>query len=220
MKRYAPFIIVLFIALITVGTAAMFYQSKRQALAAAPKKQIADQSEGGHVRGPAKAPVTLEEFGDFQCPPCGALAEPLRQIEKDYGAKLRVIFRHFPFAIHEHAQAAACAAEAAGSQGHFWEMHDLLYGEQGAWSKAPDAENLFESYASMLRLDIGRFNKDRQNEDTKARVGADQKHGADMGVKNTPTIFINGHQLPPASLSPDGLRKAIDDALAQTPAAH
>ncbi|MBV9009630.1 MAG: thioredoxin domain-containing protein [Verrucomicrobia bacterium] len=222
MKRYLPFIIVAAVALLTVGAAAMLYNSKRKsssALAASSPAQTEESSKSAtaHVRGAADAPVTLEEFGDFQCPPCGQMAGPLRQIEKEYGKKLRVIFYNFPFDIHQHARAAAYAAEAAGLQGHFWEMHDLLYREQAAWSNAPDAERLFESYATMLGLDIGRFRQDVQSEAVKQRVTADQQLGASRGVKNTPTIFVNKHQLPPTSLGGSGVRQAIDHALAQIP---
>ena len=177
-----------------------------------------EKAESAHVRGLANAPVTLEEYGDFQCPPCGALSGSLLQIEKDYGPRLRVIFHHFPFAVHQHAHAAACAAEAAGLQGRFWQMHDLLYREQAEWSKAPEAEKLFESYARLLGLKIEQFNKDVQSAAVQERVASDQKRGQELGVKNTPTLFINNRELPPTSLNPNGIRAAIDEALKQIPA--
>jgi protein-disulfide isomerase len=173
----------------------------------------AHANEAVHARGSADAPVTLEEFGDFQCPPCGRLAGPLQEIENDYGARLRVIFRNFPFAIHEHAREAACAAEAAGLQGHFWEMHDLLYREQGNWSKTKDVQPLFTSYAGTLGLNLDRFKTDMSSEQVKEKVESDQKRGEAIGVKNTPTIFINNESVPPTSLNPTALRGAIDAAL-------
>jgi Na+:H+ antiporter, NhaA family len=220
VKRYAPFIIVGIVALVTIGAGAMLYQSKAKPPITVAKEQFAPEEKSAHVRGPADAPVTLEEYGDFQCPPCGALAGPLREIEREFGRKMRVIFRNFPFDVHQHARAAACAAEAAGLQGHFWEMHDLLYREQAAWSKAPDVQQLFESYAAMLRLDVPRFTKDAASAETKERVAADQERGSSLGVKKTPTIFVNNRELPPTSLNPDGVRKAINAALAQIPAGH
>jgi len=170
------------------------------------------------VRGPAKASATLEEFGDFQCPPCGMMSGSLLEIEKDYGPKLRVIFRNFPFPNHQHALEAAYAAEAAGLQGHYWEMHDLLYKEQANWSKAADAKQLFVAYAKMLGLDVSRFEKDIAGPTVQARVVADQNRGKSLGVNATPTIFINNREVPPKSLSPAALRAAIDEALRERPA--
>lgn len=208
------------VALITVAAATALYRAKRPAPGSISKEKplTTEKPESTHARGSASAPVTLEEFGDFQCPPCGALAGPLLEIEKGYGPKLRVIFRNFPFDIHEHAREAACAAEAAGAQGRFWQMHDLLYREQATWSKAADAREMFESYARLLGLDIERFKKDMDSGATQERVAADQKRGNDLGVKNTPTIFINNRQLPTTSLNPNGVRAAIDEALRQAPA--
>lgn len=193
----------------------MLYRAKMPRTTRTPNGTASpsDRAEDVHVRGAADAPVTLEEYGDFQCPPCGRLAEPLQQIEKDYGPRLRVIFRNFPFTIHEHAFEAAHAAEAAGLQGHFWEMHDLLYREQAAWAKSKDAESLFEGYAGMIHLDVPRFKKDMASERVKEKVEADQKRGQALGVKNTPTIFINKQEVPPTSLNPTALRAAIDAAL-------
>jgi protein-disulfide isomerase len=170
-----------------------------------------------HVRGDAKAPVTLEEFGDFQCPPCGKMSELIHQLEKEYGSKLRVIFRQFPLAMHAHAREAALASEAAHLQGRFWEMHDLLYREQAAWSKAADVPALLNSYAGTVGLDLERFKKDMQNPEVSARIKADQEHGKSRGVESTPTIFINNTVLPPTSLNPAGLHTAIDTALKEKP---
>src|SRR5437899_3334453 len=158
MRRYIPFVIVGTVALLALGSGTMLYRAKRPAVLAIPKDRGADKkSESAHALGPAKAPVTLEEFGDFQCPPCGLLSDPINQLEKDYHNRLRVIFRHFPLATHQHAHEAALAAEAADVQGRFWEMHDLLYHEQAVWSKSTDARTLFNSYAGMLGLKVEQF---------------------------------------------------------------
>ena len=193
----------------------MLYRAKRPPTASLPKGATLPNNPGEevHVRGSANAAVTLEEYGDFQCPPCGRLAEPLQQIEKDYGSRLRVIFRNFPFPIHEHAHAAAYAAEAAGLQGHFWEMHDLLYREQAKWAKTKDVQQLFTSYAGMLGLNLDRFKKDMSSEKVKEKVESDRKRGEALGVKNTPTIFINNESVPPTSLNPTAIRAAIDAAM-------
>jgi protein-disulfide isomerase len=193
----------------------MLYRAKRATPVTISKEKAVgkESKENVHVRGPANAAVTLEEFGDFQCPPCGGLEAPLQQIEHDYASSLRVIFRNFPFTIHEHAHEAAYAAEAAGLQGRFWEMHDLLYREQAVWAKTKDAQSLFNSYAGMIGLNLERFKKDVGSEQVKAKVESDRKRGEALGVKNTPTIFINNQLIPPTSLNPTALRAAVDDAV-------
>lgn len=219
MKRWLPFIIVAVVALLALAGGAILYRStKATALTLSKEQAIASAAEAGHVRGPAKAPVTIEEFGDFQCPPCAKLSEPLHQVERDFHKNVRVIFRQFPLVTHQHARAAAFAAEAAGLQGRFWEMHDHLYREQESWSKAPAPEELFISYAKMHGLDTVRFRKDMADEKVKARVAADQKRAADLGVTVTPTVFVNGKSLHGPDLSPQGLRAAVESALAEIPA--
>jgi protein-disulfide isomerase len=215
LKRFLPFIIVAVVGLVTVGAGIMLYRAKRPVPVAISKEKAVGKEgpEKVHARGPADAAVTLEEFGDFQCPPCGGLEGPLQQIERDYASSLRVIFRHFPFPIHEHAHAAAYAAEAAGLQGRFWEMHDLLYREQAVWAKTKDAQSLFNSYAGMIGLNLERFKKDVGGELVKAKVESDRKRGEALGVKNTPTIFINNQSVPPTSLNPTALRAAVDAAV-------
>jgi protein-disulfide isomerase len=215
LKRILPFVIVALVGFITVGAATMLYRAKRPSTVSISKEKRAETErlESMHVRGPAQAPVTLEEFGDFQCPPCGMISGPLLEIEKDYGPKLRVIFRNFPFPNHEHALEAAYAAEAAGLQGHYWEMHDLLYREQANWSHAPDAKQLFVSYANILGLEMDRFETDIAGSTVKARVAADQERGKSLGVTATPSIFVNNEGVPPKSLNPTALRAAIDEAL-------
>src|SRR5919204_3227402 len=173
MKRYLPFIIVAVVALATLGSGAMLYRAKLPHSLTIPEdKSISRKgdAESMHIRGNANAPVTLEEFGDFECPPCGSIAGFLDELVKEYDPHLRIVFRNLPLQMHQHARDAALAAEAAGLQGRFWEMHDTLYREQEAWSKAPNARELFESYAGTIGLDLDKFKKDMDGEKTKARV--------------------------------------------------
>jgi protein-disulfide isomerase len=208
------------VALVTLASATMLYRAKRLPAPGRGEERDTNRTQSKleragpiHLRGNPNAPVTLEEFGDFQCPPCGGLAGVIKQIEQDYGDRLCVIFNHFPLPTHLHAREAALAAEAAGMQDRFWEMHDLLYREQSVWSTAADARALFSSYAGLLGLNIDRFNKDMESEKAKARIASDQKRGATLGVTNTPTIFINDNALAPASLSASGLRAGIKRAI-------
>src|SRR5947199_3063998 len=217
MKRFLPFIIVAVVGFVTLGAGVILYRAKRPQTATIPKAMAAskERAEEVHVRGSANAAVTLEEFGDFQCPPCGALEGPLRQIERDYASSLRVIFRNFPFTNHEHAHEAAYAAEAAGLQGRFWEMHDLLYREQSVWAKSSDVQSLFDAYAGMIGLNLERFKKDVSGEQVKAKVERDRKRGEALGVRNTPTIVINDESITRTSLNPTALRAAVDAAVKQ-----
>jgi protein-disulfide isomerase len=155
----------------------------------------------------------LEEFADFQCPACARTTlDMIRPLETDYGSRLRVVFWHFPLPNHKHGRDAALAAEAASLQGRFWEMHDLLYENQRAWSDVDDARPLFDEYAAKLHLDVERFKKDFASDEVAARVDRQKEQGVSRGVQNTPTIFINNQPVTPP-FSPERLREAIDTAL-------
>jgi protein-disulfide isomerase len=216
MKRRLPFVIVAAVALATIGSGAMLYRAKRPQLQAIPETLSAKSSaESAHVRGNPDAPVTLEEFADFQCPPCGNFAGFGEELLKEYDSRLRIVFRNFPLALHEHAREAALAAEAAGLQGRFWEMHDVLYREQAIWSKAPNARELFESYAGTIGLNLDQFRKDIDGEKVRERVDADHARGESLGIKVTPTLFINNQPVDPKDKNPGGVRAAINAALEQ-----
>ena len=220
MRRYLPFAIVSAIALATISSATILYRAKRKPALVMSKNGSAAETAGDiHASGNPNAPVTLEEFGDFQCPPCAMLSEPINQFEKDYRPNLRVVFHNFPLPVHAHAREAALVAEAAGFQGHFWEMHDLLYREQAIWSKAVDVRTLFNAYAGMLNLDVERFKKDMDGEQVSERVIADQKQGASLGVQKTPTIFLNNRAVEPESLNPAALRAQVVEAVKAKPSA-
>ena len=218
MKRRLPFVIVAAVALATIGSGAMLYRAKRPQLQAIPEKLSArSNAESAHVRGNPDAPVTLEEFADFQCPPCGSFAGFGEELLKEYDSRLRIVFRNFPLALHEHAREAALAAEAAGLQGHFWEMHDVLYLEQANWSKAPNARELFESYAETIGLNLDQFRKDMDGEKARERVDGDHARGESLGIKVTPTLFINNQPVDQKDKNPEGVRAAINAALEQKP---
>jgi protein-disulfide isomerase len=215
MKRRLPFVIVALVAFLTVGGGALLYRAKQLPVLTIPENRIVPGMDDRviYVRGNPKAPVTLEEFGDFECPFCSRFSDVIKQMEQDFGNRLRMIFRNFPLPAHQHAREAALAAESAGLQGRFWEMHDLLYQEQAVWSKAADVRELFSTYAGRLGLNVERFKKDMESEQIKARVAFDEKLGHGLGIEITPTIFINNRALPTTSLNPVGLRAAINDAM-------
>ena len=218
MKRYLPFIIIAAVALGAIGAGAALYRTKQQRLAAATAITAHDPAgakpgaKPAHIRGSSKAEVTIEEFADFQCPPCAGLSPLVKQMEQKYGERLRVVFRHYPLANHINAVPAALAAEAAGLQGKFWEMHDHLFKNQAGWSKADNPRAIFAGYAAALGLDTERWAKDMENEKLKARVTADQERATSLGVSRTPSLFINGKSIAPDLFSPTGLQAAIDAA--------
>jgi protein-disulfide isomerase len=145
--------------------------------------------ERDHVSGPADAPVTLVEYGDFECPYCGQAEPVVRELLRDFG-DVRYVWRHLPLNdVHPRAQLAAEAAEAAAGQGAFWEMHDLLLGNQGAL-RLPD----LIGYAEQLGLDIERFTNALRAHAGAARVAEDVDSADLSGVSGTPTFFINGRR--------------------------
>lgn len=220
MKRYLPFGIIAGVLLIAIVAGLLLFRSAQQPAPMTtlppltPAAPVADFP--AHIRGNVNAPITLEEYGDYQCPPCGAIFPELKKIEEEYGARVRFIFRHFPLTRpHPHALLAAHAAEAAGFQNRFWEMHDLLYGNQQTWSKATDARPIFIDYARRINLDIDRFVRDLDGPQADARVVADFQRGQAAGVTGTPTIFINGRQLRQDMTTGQGIRAAINYLLGQ-----
>lgn len=141
-----------------------------------------------HIQGPADAPATLVEYGDFECPHCRQAYPIVKQIRNRMGPRLRFAFRNFPLTeLHPHAQHAAEVAEAAGAQGKFWEMHDRLFERQFAL----DDEHLI-AYAAELGLDGGRVARELAARTYKSRVRDDFMSGVRSGVNGTPTFFING----------------------------
>jgi protein-disulfide isomerase len=145
-------------------------------------------NDGDHVHGPASAEYTLVEYGDYECPDCGRLFGIIGDLQATLGQRLRIVYRHYPLSgIHPHAQEAGEAAEAAGAQGRFWEMHDLLFQNQNALKH----KNLL-AYAERLSLDMDQFRGDLKGEVYQDRVREDFRRGVQNGVYGTPGLFLNG----------------------------
>jgi protein-disulfide isomerase len=141
-----------------------------------------------HAVGPDDAPVTLVEYGDYECPYCGMAYLIVKSAQKELGKQLRFVFRNFPLAeAHPHARLAAQAAEAAAAQGKFWEMHDLLFEHQGAL----EADDII-GYAKSLGLDTAQFARDLEDSKHAKRIRDDFRSGVRSGVNGTPTFFVNG----------------------------
>lgn len=156
--------------------------------------------------------VQVVEFGDFQCPACGQAYPDVKKLKEEFKDKITFVFRNFPLSsIHPNAQLAAEAAEAAGSQGKFWEMHDKLFETQSQWSSLGDPTSIFVQYAGELKLDVDRFTSDITSRANKERISDDQSDGYAVGVSGTPTFFINGKRQ--SDFSYDALKSAIEAEL-------
>jgi protein-disulfide isomerase len=144
-------------------------------------------SERDHIRGRVDAPLTLLEYGDYECDYCGRAYAVVRAVREHFGERLRFAFRNFPHSsIHPHASVAAQAAETAAAQGKFWEMHDLLYNHQTELAAAD-----LTHYALQIGLELYHFESDMGAETFATRVAADHQGGVESGVRRTPTFFIN-----------------------------
>lgn len=153
-------------------------------------------SKTDHVRGAADGKVTLVEFGDFQCPACAAYEPIIRQVTEDNKTVLKVVYKHFPLTqIHQNALISAKAAEAAGVQGKFWEMHDILYDKQAEWSTGLTARDMIMGYAAELKLDTKKFSDDLNSKAIEDKIFAEAKEGTTLGVQGTPTFFLNGKKI-------------------------
>ena len=145
-------------------------------------------SKSDHIAGPDDAPVTLVEYGDYECPYCGMAYPVVKRAQSELGKQLRFVFRNFPLSeAHPHAQIAAQAAEAAGAQGRFWEMHDTIFEHQDAL----EVKDLL-GYAASLGLDADQIARDLEAGTYVKRVRDDFRSGVKSGVNGTPTFFVNG----------------------------
>jgi protein-disulfide isomerase len=176
-------------------------------MASEPTALAVAVTERDHVRGKFDAPLTLLEYGDYECPYCGRASPIVNELRVHLGDRLRLIFRHFPQnSVHPHASVAAQAAESAGAQGNFWEMHDLLFEHQDDLANAD-----LDHYALRIGLEIYQFETDMSSGRFAKRVRDDAESGEDSGVKGTPTFFINDKRYT-GPLDLGALKAALEDA--------
>lgn len=189
---------IVFIAVCALVLGGLAFLSKKDAVdvGGTDATNIIDSTDtaiGDHVYGNKDAKVMLVEYGDFQCPACGAAYPKLKTIKEDRKGSIAFIFRNFPLtAIHPNALAAAAVAEAAGLQGKFWEMHDKLYENQESWAgaAADQRDDLFASYAKELNLDLDQYRADIVSKKVTEKISRDQALGRKMKVDSTPSIYI------------------------------
>jgi len=153
-------------------------------------------SESDWVKGAKTQKIVLIEYSDFQCPACGAYYPVIKQVVEEFGENIAFVYRHFPLRqIHKNAELAAQAAEAAGKQNKFWEMHDMIFENQKEWSNERNAKEFFVRYASALDLNKEQFAADFGSKEIKNKINADYQSGLRFNVNATPTFFLNGEKL-------------------------
>lgn len=180
------------------------------------KEEVLQINDQDHVRGNPDSKVTLIEYGDFQCPFCGAVFPIADATYNQYKDRVRFVFRHFPIvSAHPNAMVAHRAAEAAGKQGKFYEMHDLLYQRQQIWSQGSDAAGIIHSFAEELGLDIAQYDADFAASTTLDSINAQLKAAETIEVTGTPTFFVNDQKLDRTPSSPEELGALLDTALAE-----
>lgn len=199
---------ILVIFAVIIGVAAFLFLTR-------PADNTEQGTPSSHMVGSNADKVTLIEYGDFQCPACGQYYPVLKQVKETYGDRITFQFRHFPLeSIHINARAGSRAAEAAGLQGKFWEMHDILFERQASWQSTNDPMNTFVAYAQEIGVpDIEKFREDYRSSAVNAVINADLNEGRSIGASSTPTFVLNGKKLddnPPAMLE---AFKAIIDPL-------
>lgn len=169
-----------------------------------------------HVRGSVNGKVTIVEFGDFQCPACGAYDPIVREAIEKNKNDVKFVFKNFPLTqIHRNALIASKAVESAGLQGKYWEMHDLLYDKQEEWSNSMNAKDVLANYAKILSLDVNKFVTDLENKSIEENIFNEYKEGIKLGVQGTPTFFLNGRKIDnPRNV--EDFDKLIKEELAKT----
>ena len=176
---------------------------------------VSNSAPSNHVEGDGKKNVTLIEYGDYQCPACGAYYPIVNQVYAKYKTDIHFQFRNFPLtSIHQHAFEGSRAAEAADKQGKFWEMHDILYENQTSWSAMSDPTPAFEAYAGQLSLNVAKFKDDFKSSAINDLINADIKAGTDLGANSTPTFVLQGKKIASNPRSVDEFYKLIDKAIA------
>ena len=164
----------------------------------AASSQTGDIEEHVYPSSNKNAKVVLIEYGDFQCPACSTMSPKVKALSEEYGEKITIIYRNFPLSIHPNALSAAAAAEAAGLQGKYWEMHDLLYEKQTEWGSANATERteFYKKYAKEVGVkDEEKFIEDMKSSNISKKIAFDKALGVDAKITGTPSFFLNGEEI-------------------------
>ncbi len=223
MNKEAKILIAIAVAVVIGGILLAIFANPQPTAPGAAVDEKSLIRDNSHMTKSPNAKVNLVEFGDFECPGCAAASPRVKEIVEFYkdNPDVNFVFRNFPLdTIHKNAHIGAEAAEAAGKQGKYWEMHHLLYEQQNEWSKAADPLEILVGYATSLGLNGDEFRQAVSQRLFAEIIKADQDDGKAVGVNSTPSFFLNGVRVEtPAVPTVDELKKKIDEALAGTPAA-
>ena len=205
MKKYFWYIVCLVCIVCVVGISMI--------VSAMAQKANEGIVVSAHIKGAASPKAVLTEYSDFQCPACGQFYPVVKKLMDTYGAELQLEYKHFPLStVHQHAIVAAKAAEAAGQQGQFWQMHDILFLHQRDWENATNVEDLFTTYAGQIGLNVDQYKKDFHAPDITTKIDADQKSGTAARIDSTPTFFINGEKISPNPVTYAEFQRLIEAA--------
>ncbi len=214
MKKDIKFILFPLLAIIIFGGALFFFNKNKEdeaSMAAANQApQLSTERDGAYFKGPANAKVTVVEFFDPECEGCAAFHPILQKIVSEYPDDVKLVARYMLY--HGNSHEAALALEGAGKQGKFWEMYNFMLERQNEWSHRKEpVRDIFSKFASELKLDLTEFNKAYDDITFRATLAKDVSEGQQLGVRGTPTFFINGKIL--MNLSQQDLKAAIESAL-------
>lgn len=191
--------LMLIVLALAAATGAAFYLTRENSQPpedSSVRDLTSDSANPSTARGPSDAPLTLVEFGDYECPSCAYYHPIVNEVLRRYPDEVRLEFRHYPLiSIHPNAMLAAMAAEAAGEQGRYWEMHDLLFETQPRWSQSGNAEAEFVSLAGRLGLDMNQFMQALRSPNVEQRVLEDVVAAREANVEAVPTFFLNGRRI-------------------------
>lgn len=208
---------ILAVVVVVAIVAAVYWFSRKPAEVAptpVPSPAGAPASTGAPNSTPKAGEVLLVEYSDFQCPSCAVMFPLVRAIHDEFNGRLQLVFREFPLRqIHANSERAALAAEAAAQQGKFWDMADLLFKNQQAWSMLPNPLPAFEQYARGLNLDVNKFKADMDGFVVRSKVENDVRMGLEDHIQHTPTVLLNGQEIKPRSYAE--FRTMINEALAK-----
>ncbi len=203
------------VVVVIIGGGVWAYNANQQPVAVTPTVNgnlLINANSHSTDQGTRTYPVTIVEFGDYECPACG-YAEPIVEKILPADPQVRLVFRNFPLPQHQFALIAAEAAEAAGAQGKFWEMHNAIYANQDVWTTMQTPMDAFVEMAKKLNLDVAKFTADVNSNKYADIITKDRQDGITLGVDSTPTFYINGRQYL-GGLDYNTMQLAIQDAMA------
>lgn len=192
IKKLAKWLVIMLAIIGSIG-GIFWYGSSRPAI---PTSELLTVVADDWIEGNKDAPVTIVEYLDFECEACGAYYPVIKRLSEEFKNEVRFVNRYFPLSGHKNSMTSALAVEAAGKQGKYWEMHNIVFENQRDWGEksSPDPK-IFENYAKQIGLDMDQYGKDITSRELKNRIERDRKAGQKLGLTGTPTFFLNSEKI-------------------------